>query len=150
MNSTTIESLLGAWLLLATLSCAGFDAAAPPTCTPHFPYANGWLGGDAAYSIPIGGTRSVWLFGDTFVGEPGGLNRQGSEFIHNSIAVSLLGLDPALGFSTSILALGARDVFRLSLFDQSPPSQVPEPGTFMLLLAGVIVLFGRAVLRRVE
>lgn len=38
---------------------------------PEFPYADGWLGSDAAYSIPLSATRSLWLFGDTFVSDPG-------------------------------------------------------------------------------
>jgi Domain of unknown function (DUF4185) len=35
---------------------------------PLFPYESGWLGADAAYSIPLGSGKSLWLFGDTFVG----------------------------------------------------------------------------------
>ncbi|MBW2242382.1 MAG: DUF4185 domain-containing protein [Deltaproteobacteria bacterium] len=63
----------------------------PPTqsgCEPAFPYQQGWLGGDAAFSVPLDGRRSLWLFGDTFVGEPGQPSRRGARFIHNSIAIS--------------------------------------------------------------
>ncbi len=58
-------------------------------CTPSFSLDGGWLGGDAAYSIALPYTeRSLWLFGDTFVGEPGAVDRHGAHFIHNSIGIS--------------------------------------------------------------
>ncbi len=52
-----------------------------------------WLGADAAFSVPLGGDRVLWLFGDTFVGD-GVVKRAKSAFIRNSIAVQH-GLDPA-------------------------------------------------------
>lgn len=30
-------------------------------------YGGGWTGGDAAYSIPLGGGKVLWLFGDSFL-----------------------------------------------------------------------------------
>ncbi len=77
------------FIAAASLSCAGLDARQTRSCgPPQFPYSEGWLGGDAAYSIPLGAGRSVWLFGDTFVGDPLQATRKGSTFIHNSIAIS--------------------------------------------------------------
>jgi len=58
-------------------------------CTPSFPYAEGWLGGDAAYSVALDAHRSVWLFGDTFVGAPTQSTRPGSHLVANSIAISI-------------------------------------------------------------
>src|SRR5690606_20414884 len=66
---------LAALLLLAALAagapgCAtlpGFAADAQQACWPRFPYRDGWLGGDGAWSVPLSRTRSLWLFGDTFV-----------------------------------------------------------------------------------
>ena len=49
-------------------------ASARSQALPSFPYENGWLGADAAYSIPLGSGKSLWLFGDTFVGGPRGKN----------------------------------------------------------------------------
>ncbi|HVZ16741.1 MAG TPA: hypothetical protein VG897_06470, partial [Terriglobales bacterium] len=37
---------------------------------PTFPYEHGWFGADDAYSVPLTATKSVWLFGDTFVADP--------------------------------------------------------------------------------
>jgi hypothetical protein len=101
-----------AWLLpglLLALACARppgvADSSAPlepgairsATCVPDFPYEQGWLGGDAAYSIalppsPTGeDRRTLWLFGDSFVGEPGQRNRVGATFVHNTIGISHCG-----------------------------------------------------------
>ncbi|MCP5057652.1 MAG: DUF4185 domain-containing protein [bacterium] len=78
--------LLVAFGLSGCLSPA--QPPAPSRCEPAFPFRQGWLGGDAAFSVPLGGHRSLWLFGDTFVGEPGQASRRGARFIHNSIALS--------------------------------------------------------------
>lgn len=74
------------------LGCATLAPPEPQTeCgPPRFPYRDGWLGGDAAYSIPLAESRSLWLFGDSFVGPPDASRRDGEDvaFIHNSIAIS--------------------------------------------------------------
>lgn len=38
-------------------------------CLPSFPDADGWYGGDGAYSITLDDGRILWLFGDTFVSD---------------------------------------------------------------------------------
>src|ERR1700677_1305140 len=56
---------------------------------PLFPYQNGWLGADAAYSIPLGSGQSLWLFCDTFVGSRGARTRaQRTGMPRNSIGIS--------------------------------------------------------------
>lgn len=83
--------LLLAAFALASGACAGLTgpgAESQAACWPRFPYAQGWLGGDAAYSVPLSATRSVWLFGDTFVGRPDQRDRAGAKLIHNSVALS--------------------------------------------------------------
>ena len=74
---------------------SGGDAAVTPTSptTPissgYFPYQQGWLGADGAYSIPIGTGQSLWIFADTFIGASNATSRtQATGFIHNSIAIS--------------------------------------------------------------
>ena len=56
-----------------------------------------WLGGDAVYSVDLGGERVLWLFGDSFVArddvEPRG-DRARTTMVRNTIAVQQ-GLDPA-------------------------------------------------------
>lgn len=51
-----------------------------------------WLGGDDAYSIPLGDGRHLWLFGDTFIARDGG-GRSGAHFLNNSVAIQA-GDDP--------------------------------------------------------
>lgn len=54
-----------------------------------FPYRQGWMGADGAYSVTLGGGRSLWVFGDTFVAPPGATSRKKiTGFIRNSIAIS--------------------------------------------------------------
>jgi hypothetical protein len=38
--------------------------------------------------VPLSDTRSLWLFGDSFVGAPGQRDRRGSVLVHNTIAIS--------------------------------------------------------------
>ncbi len=85
MRRPPLLALLG----LALLGCVSqAPPAGAPACTPAFPYEGGWLGGDSAFSVPLSGGRSLWLFGDTFVGRSGQATRRGAHFIHNSIGVS--------------------------------------------------------------
>jgi hypothetical protein len=96
-TTRTARPLLGVRPLLIALAahllaCAG-QIAAPdfrvsPGCGPAFPYQAGWLGGDAAYSVPLPDGESLWLFGDSFVAANEQPDRLGAAFIHNSIAVS--------------------------------------------------------------
>jgi hypothetical protein len=52
-----------------------------------------WLGGDGALSIPLGGDRTLWLFGDTFVAKTPNDVRTESEMVRNTVAVQS-GADP--------------------------------------------------------
>ncbi|MFH1372961.1 MAG: hypothetical protein ABII79_04120 [bacterium] len=63
-------------------------AATYPGCEPGFPYSDGWLGGDAALSIPISRTQNLWVFSDTFVGMKDQRIRKGSHIVTNTIAIS--------------------------------------------------------------
>lgn len=71
--------------------CALAQAAAPP-CTPNFPLqqgmAQGWLGADAAYSIPLRDGRDVWIFGDTLYGEQRVVRDKTPVMVRNSIGIS--------------------------------------------------------------
>lgn len=78
-----------------TVAGSAAVVGAQADCRPAFHDQDGWLGGDVAASIPLGGRkgrRSVWLFGDSFVA---GLDRPNEPpperhypFVHNAIAVS--------------------------------------------------------------
>jgi hypothetical protein len=50
---------------------------------------SGWTGADGAYSIPLSDGRTMWLFGDTFIGEVNSSGKRSKEtvIINNSIAL---------------------------------------------------------------
>lgn len=77
--------------LLALVWAAPQRAEAQP-CTPSFPLQpgvrNGWQGADAAYSIPLAGRKSVWVFGDTLYGPERALSGADPRMVHNSLALS--------------------------------------------------------------
>jgi hypothetical protein len=81
-----LRSLLPA--LLAVLAFAHSTPSWSAQCTPSFPYRQGWLGADVAYSIALDAHHSVWLFGDTFYGDQIRSTRRGAQMVANSIAVS--------------------------------------------------------------
>ena len=70
----------------------------------------------------------------------------GVDIVDDGFTFNLLGLDPLLNlnFTTQILGLGSSDVFRLSFASNEPTIGVPEPGTLVLLLGGLMVLGVRA------
>ena len=91
-------------LLFASLIAGAFPAACgggggvaastptpptTPTSSGYFPYQQGWLGADGAYSIPIGAGQSLWIFADTYVGPANATSRtQATGLVHNTIAIS--------------------------------------------------------------
>jgi len=87
-----VLSLFAGGLPVACGGGGGTPTPTPPsTPTPsgYFPYQQGWLGADGAYSIPIGAGQSLWIFADTFVGATTATSRtQATGFIHNTIAIS--------------------------------------------------------------
>jgi hypothetical protein len=52
-------------------------------------YESGWTGGDGTYSVPLPDGRTLWMFGDTFLGtvDPDRSRRPDSPLVHNSFVV---------------------------------------------------------------
>jgi hypothetical protein len=73
----------GVSLSLLAAALAATLASGPIQDDTLFHYTDGWLGADAAYSVPLDPFSTVWLFGDTFVGK----HRKPETMIHNSIAI---------------------------------------------------------------
>jgi hypothetical protein len=71
-----------------------FTARAWPEADQLFHREPRWLGADAAFSVPLGGERVLWLFGDTFIATSNALERRASRMVRNTIAVQR-GLDPS-------------------------------------------------------
>lgn len=69
-------------LVLVLGACSHFPGA--QVCVPEFPLTDGFLGADGAYSVPLDEGRSLWLFGDTFIGE----TRADAALVPNTAAIS--------------------------------------------------------------
>ncbi|MBN1345203.1 MAG: hypothetical protein JXQ73_21085, partial [Phycisphaerae bacterium] len=53
-----------------------------------FARTNGWTGADADYSVDLGDGRTLWLYGDTWIGSVAGdRHAPGSHLVNNTIAV---------------------------------------------------------------
>ena len=64
------------------------------TSLPDFSYTQGWLGADDAYSVPLGADKSLWLFGDTFVGSKTTEHRSQTKVMaRNSIGITVCAPD---------------------------------------------------------
>lgn len=78
--------------LLFAFTCAAHALTPHSACTPSFSLEHGkplgWLGADAAYSIPLPDGRDVWIFGDTLYGEHRVVNGNQPQMVRNSIGVS--------------------------------------------------------------
>jgi hypothetical protein len=89
-----IHLLAAVWLLAACHLQPRLEVEPLPAYDSAFDRESGWVGGDGAYSTPLGPERILWLFGDTFVGRVEGGRRTGARLIANSLAVQQ-GRDPA-------------------------------------------------------
>src|ERR1017187_5999361 len=78
-----------ACLLTAVALCpaAGPAGKAAPEWDALFQREAGWIGADGAYSIPLGGDTTLWLFSDTFVGKVKDGKRLDARMINNSVAL---------------------------------------------------------------
>ena len=87
------DAILSLLLSSLILSCGGrsqsTNLSPPATPTGWFPYQQGWLGADGAYSVPLRGVESLWILDDTFVGPSGAVSRsEATGMVHNSVAIS--------------------------------------------------------------
>ena len=75
---------------------AGADAApAPaPELDALFQRTNGWIGADGDYSIQMSGRTTLWLFGDTVIGQVRNGKRVNATMVNNSIALQPIGGSP--------------------------------------------------------
>lgn len=83
---------LSAASLLLFSGHSAFAAGRDAACTPEFPLehgqADGWLGADAAYSIPLPDGRDVWIFGDTLYGQQRVVRGSTPQMVRNSVGIS--------------------------------------------------------------
>jgi hypothetical protein len=78
-----------AFFFFVVCACSGFAQSAPRlNCEPSFPLAQGWLGADIAYSIPLEGGRDLWIFGDTLYGPERKVVDGDPRMVRNTIGIS--------------------------------------------------------------
>jgi Domain of unknown function (DUF4185) len=80
--------------LPTTVAAQSFTSQAWPEADQLFRRDPRWLGADAAYSIPLGGDRVLWLFGDSWIAPPGRPLRRYARMISNTIGMQE-GTDPS-------------------------------------------------------
>lgn len=71
-----------------------FESSAWPEADLLFRRDPRWVGSDGAGSIALGGDRSLWLFGDTWIDTSGSHSRRGAVMIRNTVGVQR-GNDPS-------------------------------------------------------
>jgi len=77
-----------------------FRVSTAPEWNQLFQKTNGWAGADVAYSIPLDTNKTVWFFGDTFVGRVVDGKRVHCRMIHSSLAIQSLGESPKFFYPT--------------------------------------------------
>jgi len=95
-----------------------------------------WLGADVASSVDLGGGRTLWLFGDSWIDPTGSGSRRGARMVSNSVAIQA-GADP----STATIAFSwGRNA------DGSPAPFLPERGAESLWFGSGVRVGDRLVL----
>jgi hypothetical protein len=92
----------GAWRRSLTAAAAPlrpvdppcFEASAWREADQLFHHDPHWLGADVASSADLGGGRTLWLFGDSWIDPAGRNSRRGARMVSNSVAIQT-GADPA-------------------------------------------------------
>ena len=94
-----------------------------------------WWGADAAYSVPLSNDRTLWLFGDTFIGA----DRRTARIVHNTIGIQS---GPDVTTAPLVAHTGGTP-------DDPAPFFPADPGTWLWPMAGartaagVVVFFMR-------
>jgi len=86
--------------MLAGANAAPFAAPAPDL-DALFQRTNGWVGADGDYSIPLAGGVTLWLFGDTIIGQVRNGKRVNATMVNNSVALQSLGGRPRFFYRTN-------------------------------------------------
>jgi hypothetical protein len=93
---------LPSWAWAASPSVPVVVKAVPaPEWNAKFDQKQGWIGGDAVYSVLLDSKRVLWLFGDTLVGKVKDGRRPAAGMVNNTIGIQTgSGKDSAIHFVT--------------------------------------------------
>ncbi|HVJ84949.1 MAG TPA: DUF4185 domain-containing protein [Caulifigura sp.] len=72
-----------------------FDRSKPaPELNSRFRPEQGWIGGDGAQSVDLGDGRTLWLYGDTWVGTIDNGRRSRARIVRNSVGIQCAAESP--------------------------------------------------------
>lgn len=78
-------------IIVSILSCSTnkikYDVAIDQDYNNTFTQIEGWTGGDVAITIPLSDTLTLWLFGDSWIGQIKDNRHLDAEMINNSVAI---------------------------------------------------------------
>ncbi len=95
-----------------------------------------WLGSDGASSVDLGGGRTLWLFGDTWIDRSGAGTRRSARMVSNTVAIQR-GSDPATATIDFYWGRGP---------DGSPAAYFPDRGEERLWLGNGVRVEDRLVI----
>lgn len=101
MLKTAAGILLGLAAIPFSAAAFSFSVATAPDWDDLFQRTNGWIGSDVAFSIPLATNKTLWIFGDTLVGDVVDNSRTNVQFIHSSIATQIFGDAPEFFYPTN-------------------------------------------------
>jgi len=79
----------------STIQLPAITATITPDWESPFARTSGWTGADGAATIPLPNNKTLWLFGDTWIGPViDGRHAEGSTMVNNTIAISPAGPTP--------------------------------------------------------
>ncbi len=145
-HRTALWGLVILWgtLALACRPLPSYERPGPPAVAPDAEFnrlltegPDGWTGADGAVSIQLPDDRSLWLFGDSFLGriEPDGTRTRDTPFIRNSALIQAHGRMKPL--------YGQRDGSPAALFQPDAPEEWYWPGDGTLQGERVFVFLHR-------
>lgn len=126
----------GATAPLPRVEVPCFEASAWREADQLFHRDPHWVGADGASSVDLGGGRTLWLFGDTWIDPSGRGTRQGARMVSNSVAIQT-GTDP----TTAAIAF-----YWGRAADGSPAPFFPDRGAESLWLGNGVRVGDRLVL----
>jgi hypothetical protein len=118
----------------ASVPC--FEASAWREADALFHRDPHWVGADVASSVDLGGGRTLWLFGDTWIDSSGTGTRRGARMVSNSVAIQS-GTDPVTSAITFSWGKAA---------DGGPSAFFPDRGTESLWFGNGVRVGDRLVL----
>lgn len=86
--------LIGGALLANSVMAQCFESSAWTKADQLFHHDPHWIGADGAFSIDLGGDRTLWLFADSWIDPLGQRDRKNGQMIRNSVAIQT-GTDPS-------------------------------------------------------